>query len=107
MGYRNDAASDAFLGELSRQVLVRAAERLQVDPLVLAQSLANGRLADLVLELRTAVYWAYPRDRDRIEELLEGLDRGPDRGPALLPPRDRGTVAGRGAAAPAALPPAG
>jgi len=107
MGYRNDAASDAFLGELSRQAFVRAAERLQVDPLALAKGLANGRLADLVLELRTAVYWAYPRDRERIEELLEGLDRGPERGPAILPSRDRGPAAGRGAAAPAALPPAG
>lgn len=100
MGYRNDAASDAFLGELSRQVVVRAAERLQVDPLALAQSLANGRLADLVLELRTALYWAYPRDRERIEELLEGLDREPDRGPRILHSGGRGKTPDHRAAAP-------
>jgi len=107
MGYRYDAASDAFLGELSRQAFVRAAERLQVDPLALAQSLANGRLADLVLELRTALYWAYPRDRERIEELLEGLDGEPDRGPRAVPSRDRGQVSGHQAATPAAPSPAG
>lgn len=102
MGYRNDAASDAFLGELSRQVFVRAAERLQVDPLVLAQSLANGRLADLVLELRTALYWAYPRDRERIEELLDGLDRQPDREPRVRSSGDRGQAADAHAAPAAA-----
>jgi len=102
MGYRNDAASDAFLGELSRQVFVRAAERLQVDPLVLAQSLANGRLADLVLELRTALYWAYPRDRERIEELLDGLDRQrTEREPRVRSSGDGGKASDARAAAPA------
>ena len=102
MGYRNDAASDAFLGELSRQVVVRAAERLQVDPLALAQSLANGRLADLVLELRTALYWAYPRDRERIEELLDGLDRQrPEREPRIRYSEARGKAADAHAVAPA------
>lgn len=77
MAYRSDAASDAFLGELSRQVFVKAAERLRVDPLALAKRLSDGRLADLVLELRLALYWAVPGDRDRIEALLETIDREP------------------------------
>jgi len=107
MEYRNDAASDAFLGELSRQAFVRAAERLQIDPLALAKGLANRRLADLVLELRTAVYWAYPRDRERIEQLLEGLDRQSDRGPRTRDPRGRGMVAARSVAPPVMPSPAG
>lgn len=75
MNYERNAASDAVLAEMSRQALMGAADRLGVDPLDLARGLSRGRLADLILELKVALYWAYPRDRDRIEHLLEGIDR--------------------------------
>lgn len=75
MRYERNAATDAVLAELSRQALEGAADRLGVDPLDLARGLARGRLADLILELKMARNWAYPRDRDRIEDLLEGIDR--------------------------------
>lgn len=75
MRYERNAATDAVLAELSRQALEGAADRLGVDPLDLARGLARGRLADLILELKVARYWAYPRDRDRIEDLLAGIDR--------------------------------
>lgn len=75
MTYERNEASDAVLAELSRQALVHAAERLDLDPVELAHGLGRGRIADLILELKLARYWAYPRDRDRIEALLEGIDR--------------------------------
>ena len=75
MRYEGNAASDAVLAELSRQAVVGAADRLGVDPLSLARGLTRGRLADLILELKMACNWAYPRDRDRIEVLLEQIDR--------------------------------
>lgn len=71
MTSRTDAAHDALLAELSRQAVAGAAARLQVDPYRLARGLADGRIADLLLELRSTAYWAHPRDRDRIESLLD------------------------------------
>ena len=71
MAVGTDASSDALLAEISRQAVAGAAARLQVDPFRLARGLGDGRIADLLLELRSAAYWAHPRDRDRIESLLD------------------------------------
>ena len=71
MVVRTDASSDALLAEISRQAVAGAAARLQVDPYRLARGLGDGRIADLLLELRSTAYWAHPRDRDRIESLLD------------------------------------
>ena len=71
MALRGDAANDALLAELSRQAFASAATRLQVDPYLLARSLGDGRIAELLLELRSVAYWAHPRDRDRIEGILD------------------------------------
>lgn len=75
MAYQRNAVSDAVLAELSRQALLVAADRLSLDPLELVEGLGRGRIADLILELKQARHWAYPRDRERIESLLEGIDR--------------------------------
>jgi hypothetical protein len=74
---RNDVSSlsDSVLAELSRQALSRSADRLGVDPCRLARSLRDGRIAEMILVLRQARSWAYPSDKQRIDELLEGIER--------------------------------
>lgn len=104
MAFKTDAANDALLAELSRQAVAGAAARLQVDPYRLARGLNDGRIADLLLELRSTAYWAHPRDRDRIESLLDEVYlaiRGRSGGDGA--PRPRTAEAGRGRPAAAAL----
>lgn len=74
MNNEGSALSDSVLAELSRQALAESAGRLGVDPRQLARSLGGGRIAELILVLRHARSWAYPSDRQRIEDLLEVIE---------------------------------
>ena len=65
----------------AERAIVSAARELGVDPLALATSLQDGRLAQLVLELRLAERRTGGESRDRLTRLLEALPGAPA-GPA-------------------------
>lgn len=91
-----DAATDAFVAEAARQAVVQAADRLYVEPMRLAKGLGNGRLANLLIELQAARSWAYPCDRDRIDGLLEEVQREIGKEVPDRPSLHRRTLAGAG-----------
>jgi len=64
----------------SERAVTTAARELGVDPLALANALQDGRLAQLVLELRLAERRATGASRDRLLRLLEALPGGRDGG---------------------------
>lgn len=66
-----------LLAVRSERAFVAAARELGVDPLALANALQDGRLAQLVLELRLAEFRASGPGRDRLRRLLEHLPSGP------------------------------
>jgi hypothetical protein len=57
----------------SERAVTAAARELGVDPLALANALQDGRLAQLVLELRLAERRASGASRDRLIRLLDSL----------------------------------
>ena len=65
----------------AERAILSAARELGVDPLALATSLQDGRLAQLVLELRLAENRIEGASRDRLTRLLATLPSGakPDR----------------------------
>jgi hypothetical protein len=67
----------------SERAIVSAARELGVDALALADALQNGRLAQLILELRLAERRATGPGRERLMKLLEEL---PDGSGAGAPP---------------------
>jgi hypothetical protein len=62
-----------LLSMRAERAIVSAARELGVDPLALATALQDGRLAQLVLELRLAERRAGGASRDRLTRLLESL----------------------------------
>jgi len=61
----------------AERAMVSAARELGVDPLALATSLQDGRLAQLVLELRIAERRIEGESRDRLARLLAALPSAP------------------------------
>jgi hypothetical protein len=64
-----------LLSMRAERAITSAARELGVDPLALANALQDGRLAQLVLELRLAERRAGGASRDRLTRLLESLPR--------------------------------
>lgn len=64
----------------AERAILSAARELGVDPLALATALQDGRLAQIVLELRLAERRVDGASRDRLARLLATLPAGP--GPA-------------------------
>lgn len=62
-----------LLSMRAERAIVSAARELGVDPLALANALQDGRLAQLVLELRLAERRAGGDSRDRLNRLLQAL----------------------------------
>ena len=63
----------------AERAIVAAAHELGVDALALATALQDGRLAQLVLELRLAERRMDGAARDRLTRLLEALPGGDQR----------------------------
>ena len=61
----------------AERAIKSAAHELGVDPLALATSLQDGRLAQLVLELRLAERRIDGASRDRLTRLLDSLPGPP------------------------------
>jgi hypothetical protein len=61
----------------AERAIISAARELGVDPLALATSLQDGRLAQLVLELKLAERRTGGASRERLTRLLDSL---PSRG---------------------------
>ena len=57
----------------AERAIVAAARELGVDPLALATALQDGRLAQLVLELRLAEHRTDGASRERLARLLASL----------------------------------
>jgi hypothetical protein len=62
-----------LLSMRAERAIVSAARELGVDPLALATSLQDGRLAQLVLELKLAEGRTAGASRERLARLLEAL----------------------------------
>ncbi len=62
----------------SERAVTAAARELGVDPLALANALQDGRLAQLVLELRLAERRASGASRERLIRLLDSLPARPE-----------------------------
>ena len=76
----------------SERAIVSAAHELSVDPLALANALQNGRLAQLVLELRIAERRLSGASAERLARLLASLpqaEREGGIGAEPLPPTAR------------------
>ena len=61
----------------AERAILSAARELGVDPLALATSLQDGRIAQLVLELRLAERRGEGASRDRLARLLAALPDAP------------------------------
>lgn len=59
-----------LLAMRSERAIVTAARELGIDPLALANALQDGKLAQLVLELRLAEQRATGHGRDRLRRIL-------------------------------------
>lgn len=59
----------------SERAIVAAARELGVDPLALATALQDGRLAQLILEVRLAEQRISGPGRDRLARLVDALPR--------------------------------
>ena len=57
----------------AERAIVSAARELAIDPLALATALQDGRLAQLVLELRLAERRLSGASRERVTRLLDSL----------------------------------
>lgn len=66
-----------LLAARSERAIVSAARELGVDSLSLANALQNGRLAQLILELRLAERRTSGPGGERLRRLLEDLPPGP------------------------------
>jgi hypothetical protein len=62
-----------LLSMRAERAIVSAARELGVDPLALATSLQDGRLAQLVLELKLVERRAGGASRERLTRLLDAL----------------------------------
>ena len=62
-----------LLAMRSERAIVAAARELGVEPLALATSLQDGRLAQLILEVRLAERRSSGESRDRLSRLLDAL----------------------------------
>ena len=69
-----------LLSVRSERAIIAAARELGVDPLALATALQDGRLAQLVLELRLAERRSSGASQDRLTRLLDALPASSDTG---------------------------
>lgn len=60
----------------SERAIVAAARELGVDPLALANALQDGRLAQLILEVRLAERRISGPGHERLARLVDALPRG-------------------------------
>jgi hypothetical protein len=66
------APAAAFENDAVR-AFATAAQKLAVDPALLASGCAAGELADVIIELRLARFNLPAADQERVENLLRGI----------------------------------